>query len=69
MPANREISKKFGVFRTVCCDAEIVIGIGVPFPDCPNHPNLTTEWKELRDVDPASYTPNSRKLHDARKRE
>ena len=69
MPANREINKKFGVFRTVCCDAEIVIGIGVPFPDCPNHRNLTTEWKELRDVDPASYTANSRKTRDSRKGE
>jgi len=69
MPANREISKKFGVFRTVCCDAEIVIGVGVPFPDCPKHPNLTTGWKELRGLDPSSYTPNSRKAGDARKRE
>jgi len=69
MPANREISKKFGVFKTVCCDAEIVIGIGVPFPDCPNHRNLTTEWKELRDLDPENYKPNSRKTNVFRKRE
>jgi len=55
MPSNGEVSKKFGVYRTLCCDAEIVIGVGVIFPDCPNHKNLTTEWKEIRDVDPLTY--------------
>jgi hypothetical protein len=59
MPANGEISKTFGVFKTVCCDAEIVIGIGVPFPDCPNHKHLTTEWKYIADLDPRGYHPDA----------
>jgi len=42
MPANGELSKDFGVYKTLCCDAEIVIGLGAPFPDCPNHKNLPT---------------------------
>ena len=61
MPSNGVISRKFGVYKTLCCDAEIVIGVGVVFPDCPNHRNLTTEWKELRELDPVTYTPSSRK--------
>jgi len=59
LASNGEISKVFGVFKTVCCDAEIVIGIGVPFPDCPNHKNLPTEWKQIFDVDPGEYQPNA----------
>jgi hypothetical protein len=60
MPSNGEISKIFGVFKTICCEAEIVIGVGVPFPDCPNHKNLPTEWKQMSDVDPDEYRPNAR---------
>ena len=52
MPANGELSEKSGVYKTLCCDAEIVIGVGIAFPDCPNHANLPTKWKELPDVDP-----------------
>jgi hypothetical protein len=59
MPYNGEVNKKFGVYRTLCCDAEIVIGVGVPFPDCPNHKKLPTEWKEIADADPTTYQPNS----------
>ena len=58
MPRNGEMSTTFGVYKTLCCDAEIVIGVGVPFPDCPNHSKLTTEWKQLHDIDPSSYEPN-----------
>jgi hypothetical protein len=47
MPANGEVSKNFGTYKTLCCDAEIVIAMGVVFPDCPNHPRQPTEWKEL----------------------
>ena len=60
MPSNGEISKIFAVFKTVCCDAEIVINAGVPFPDCPNHKNLPTEWKQIADVDPRTHEPNTR---------
>jgi len=64
MPANGELSEKFGVYKTLCCDAEIVIGIGVPFPDCPNHLNLPTKWKELPDVDPNAYEPKSKGIFE-----
>jgi hypothetical protein len=59
MPANGEISKIFGIFKTLCCDAEIVIDAGVPFPDCPNHINLPTEWKQVVDVDPNKCQPDA----------
>ena len=55
MPANGELSEKFGVYKTLCCDAEIVIGVGVAFPACPNHANVTTHWTELPDADPSTY--------------
>ena len=55
---NGELNETLGVYRTLCCDAEIVIAFGVPFPDCPNHRNLPTEWKQKPDVDPNTYTPN-----------
>jgi hypothetical protein len=58
MPRNGETSKTFGVYRTLCCDAEIVIGVGVAFPDCPNHKNLPTQWKQIADADPATHEPN-----------
>jgi len=58
MPQNGETNRIFGVFRTLCCDAEIVIGVGLAFPDCPNHKNLPTEWKQIPDVDPALYKVN-----------
>jgi hypothetical protein len=58
MPRNGEINDAFGVYKTLCCEAEIVIDVGVAFPDCPNHKNLPTEWKPIRDVDPAKYEPN-----------
>lgn len=45
MAQNGEINSKFGVYRSVCCESEIVIAEGVSFPDCPNHVRLTTEWK------------------------
>ena len=43
MPRNGHQSKIFGVYKTLCYEAEIVIGIGVLFPDCPNHKNPSTE--------------------------
>jgi hypothetical protein len=59
MPANGVISRVFGVFKTVCCDAEIVITAGAMFPDCPNHKHLPTEWKQISGVDPSRYKPNA----------
>ncbi|PYR72287.1 MAG: hypothetical protein DMG20_00305 [Acidobacteria bacterium] len=45
MAQNGEINKKFGVYKSLCCGFEIVLVEGAIFPDCPNHPRLTTEWK------------------------
>src|SRR5205085_6931867 len=47
MPENGEINRRFGIYKTVCCGAEIVINSGVTFPDCPNHRKLTTIWKQV----------------------
>ena len=47
MPRNGEINTKFGVYKNVCCGAEIVLTEGTEFPDCPNHPKLTTKWKSI----------------------
>ena len=49
MPQNGEINRKFGIYKTVCCGAEIVINLGATFPDCPNHRKLSTIWKYLVD--------------------
>jgi hypothetical protein len=47
VPQNGETNQKFGIYKTVCCGAEIVINRGATFPDCPNHRKLTTIWKPL----------------------
>jgi len=54
MPSNGEINVEAGAYRTLCCDAEIVLQESAVFPDCPNHPNLPTIWKPIRSADPAS---------------
>ena len=45
MRKNGEMNHRFGVYRNVCCGEEIVVPEGTAFPDCPNHPKLTTIWK------------------------
>ncbi len=52
MPSNGELNSKFGVYRNVCCGREIIIREGATFPDCINHPKLSTVWKSI-DVDVA----------------
>ena len=47
MPMNGEINIHFGVYKSLCCDAEIVIPSGAVFPECPNHSRLTTVWRSL----------------------
>jgi len=49
MPTNGTVNRMFGVYRTVCCKAEIVIPEAAVFPDCPNHRNLPTVWKFVED--------------------
>jgi len=33
------------MYKSLCCESEIVIAEGATFPDCPRHVKLTTEWK------------------------
>jgi hypothetical protein len=50
MPTNGELNGRgMGVYRSLCCNHEIVIGPGATFPDCPKHPNLITEWQAAPD--------------------
>lgn len=49
MPSNGEMNTKFGVYRNLCCGGEIVLSEGMTFPDCSNHPNLSTVWKPVGD--------------------
>ena len=64
MPTNGEINLRgVRVYRSLCCDTEIVIGSGATFPDCPKHPNLTTVWKAA----PDEPIPHVSELPDAKK--
>lgn len=47
MPNNGDLNSIFGVYRNVCCGREIIIREGAAFPDCVNHPNLSTVWKQI----------------------
>ena len=47
MPHNGQVNEKFGVYKSLCCGAEIVITKGAIFPKCPDHPQYTTIWKLL----------------------
>jgi hypothetical protein len=63
MPQNGEINRKFGIYKTVCCGAEIVINLGATFPDCPNHRKLSTIWKYVVDENvPADVHVENRRL-------
>lgn len=66
MPSNGEICTEFGAYRSLCCGAEIVIREGATFPDCPNHPRLSTKWKSASDtnVPAAGALPGSKKKTD-----
>jgi hypothetical protein len=57
VPRNGEANQKFGIYKSVCCGAEIVINSGATFPDCPNHLKLTTIWKRV--VDKKNQTANT----------
>jgi hypothetical protein len=76
VPQNGEQNTTFGVYRNVCCGAEVVINVGSTFPDCPNHRKLTTTWTFVPDekaqqihghkteVDPAGTHIENRRLFD-----
>jgi hypothetical protein len=47
MPQNDDVNRVFGVYRSACCGREIIIREGATFPNCSNHPNLNTDWKQI----------------------
>ena len=47
MPQNGEKNRKFGFYKNLCCGKEIVVPEGNQFPNCVNHPKLTTIWKPI----------------------
>ena len=47
MPQNGDTNKRFGVYKNLCCGDEIIVREGATFPDCKNHPKLTTVWKPI----------------------
>jgi hypothetical protein len=59
VPLNGELNRKSGVYKSICCGAEIVIDGGSVFPDCMNHPNLTTMWRPVAG-DKTSALPDQR---------
>jgi hypothetical protein len=48
MPQNGDVNNRFAVYRSLCCGREILVREGMNFPDCPNHPKLTTVWKIVK---------------------
>ena len=48
MPKNGEVNTQFGLYRSLCCDRELMIRAGETFPDCPRHKNLSTVWKLIK---------------------
>jgi hypothetical protein len=44
VPVTGQKNASFGVFKSHCCGAEIVIRSGAVFPTCPEHPQVKTLW-------------------------
>jgi hypothetical protein len=55
MPRKGEINRAFGVYKNVCCGAEIVIPENVTFPGCATHSHHATEWKNTTQIDRVSH--------------
>jgi hypothetical protein len=62
MPQNGDINKRFGVYESLCCGDEIIVREGAKFPDCKNHPKLTTIWK------PIELSKSRKERHKTRRR-
>jgi len=65
MPCNGEISRRFGIYKSVCCGAEIVIPEDVIFPNCAKHGNLPTEWINITDEETLQTQLDSKKTDSA----
>ena len=51
MPHNGEINKERGIYKNLCCGAEIVIPENVTFPECGVHINQPTKWMNITWMD------------------
>jgi hypothetical protein len=58
MPRTGEINRRFGIFKSVCCGADIVIPEDVTFPNCGKHRSLPTEWMNITYVDRVPHNCN-----------
>ena len=65
MPCNGEINRRFGIYKSVCCGAEIVIPEDVIFPNCAKHGNLPTEWINITDEETLQTQLDSKKTDSA----
>ena len=48
MPKNGDMNTQLALYRSLCCDQELVIREDEAFPDCPRHKNLSTVWKLIQ---------------------
>jgi hypothetical protein len=48
VPKNGEVNTQFALYRSLCCDRELIIREGETFPDCPRHTKLSTVWKLVK---------------------
>jgi hypothetical protein len=60
-----EVNLQFGIYKNICCGAEIVIPEGVTFPQCAKH--VSTEWKDIIEVDFLLHDENKERKTPASK--
>ena len=64
MAQNGDVNMQYGLYRNLCCGLEIIVREGAKFPDCENHPKLSTVWK-LVEFAKNNATPASKSQHSA----
>jgi hypothetical protein len=65
MPKTGDKNAKPGVYKNVCCGTEIVIPVGLIFPDCARHFDVPTEWSL---VETGGRVPHASELPDSKKK-
>jgi hypothetical protein len=65
MPSKGDINTKFGVYKNLCCGAEIVIPENVTFPGCAEHIHPDTRWKLVGGSDEAQHITELKKASKA----